>query len=106
MRGKDRVMCSVKYNFDWDPNKASSNLLKHGLSFDEATTVFRDACMLSIYDREHSEEEDRWISIGLSETGRVLVVCHTFREEATGTSVIRIFSTRKATKNEVMHYER
>jgi len=100
------MMSGVKYNFDWDLNKASSNLSKHGVSFDEAATVFRDARMLSIYDREHSKQEDRWVSIGLSETGRLLVVCHTFREEADEISVIRIFSTRKATKNEVMHYER
>ncbi len=98
-------MSGVKYNFDWDSNKASSNLSKHGVSFDEAATVFRDVRMLSIYDREHSKQEDRWVSIGLSETGRLLVVCHTFREETDEVSVIRIFSTRKATKSEVTCYE-
>ena len=98
-------MTISRYNFEWNPNKASSNLSKHGIPFDEATTVFRDVRMISILDREHSKEEERWVSIGLSEIGRLLVVCHTFREESNGKSVIRIFSTRKATKNERAYYE-
>ena len=99
-------MNTVKYNFEWDPNKASSNRVKHGVSFDEAATIFRDARMLSILDGDHSQQEERWISVGLSEMGRLLVVCHTFREETSETSVIRIFSTRKATKQERLHYEK
>lgn len=95
----------IKYSFEWDPAKASSNRAKHGVSFDEAATVFRDARQLSIFDREHSHTEDRWISIGLSELGRPLVVCHTFREADAETSVIRIFSARKATQTEVRQYE-
>jgi uncharacterized DUF497 family protein len=98
-------MSALIYNFEWDPVKASSNRAKHGVSFDEAATVFRDARMLSIYDREHSQTEDRWVSLGLSELGRPLVVCHTFREVDVETSVIRIFSARKATKTEVRKYE-
>jgi len=95
----------VKYNFEWDPKKASSNRVKHRVFFDEAATVFRDARMLSIFDSAHSRSEDRWVTIGLSELGRLLVVCHTFREMNEQTSVIRIISARKATKNEERQYE-
>lgn len=98
-------MSAVSYNFEWDPEKASSNRSKHGVSFDEAATIFRDARMLSIYDREHSQTEDRWVSLGLSELGRPLVVCHTFREVNDEATVIRIFSARRATKTEVRQYE-
>lgn len=98
-------MSAFRYNFEWDPAKAASNREKHGISFDEAATVFRDARMLSIFDRDHSQTEDRWISLGLSELGRPRVVCHTFREIDEETSIIRIFSARKATKTEVRQYE-
>jgi len=98
-------MSAVQYNFEWNPEKATSNRGKHGISFDEAATVFRDVRMLSVYDAEHSQTEDRWVSLGLSELGRLLVVCHTFRETEEETSVIRIFSARKATKKEVRQYE-
>jgi len=99
-------MSTVKYNFEWDPKKASSNRAKHGVSFDEAATIFRDARALSILDGDHGQQEERWISVGLSEMGQLLVVCHTFREETSEASVIRIFSTRKATKQERLHYEK
>jgi uncharacterized protein len=98
-------MYSVQYYFKWDPGKSSSNLSKHGISFEEAATIFRDPNMISIYDNEHSEYEDRWISIGLSETGRLLLVCHTFKDVDRKNSVIRIFSTRKATKSERKQYK-
>lgn len=98
-------MSAVQYNFEWNPEKATSNRGKHGVSFDEAVTVFRDARMLSVYDAEHSQAEERWVSLGLSELGRLLVVCHTFLEIDQEMSVIRIFSARKATKTEVRQYE-
>lgn len=98
-------MSAFRYNFEWDPAKAASNREKHGISFDEAATVFRDARMLSIFDWDHSQTEDCWISLGLSELGRPLVVCHTFREIDEEASIIRIFSARKATKTEVRQYE-
>jgi len=71
---------NVQYDFDWDQQKARSNYLKHGVRFDQAITVFRDPRALSIYDEEHSREEDRWVTVGLSARGGVVVVHHTFEE--------------------------
>ncbi len=93
------------YNFEWDQIKARSNMNKHKISFGEAATVFQDPMALSIFDNEHSEKEDRWITIGLSATGRVILVCHTFKEEDNNNVAIRIFSTRKATKQEIKEYK-
>jgi len=74
------------------------------VAFEEACTVFRDPDALTIYDEKHSEDEDRWITLGLSSSGPVIVVSHTFRELDPGTVSIRIISTRKATKGEQKHY--
>ena len=86
-------MNNVQYYFKWDFRKAFSNLSKHGVSFEEAATIFRDPEMISIFDSEHSEYEDRWISIGLSKTGKLLVVWHTFIDVDKEISTIRIFSS-------------
>jgi hypothetical protein len=95
----------VNYNFEWDLNKARSNQSKHGVSFEEAATVFRDPKALSIFDDEHSTNEDRWITIGISNTGRLLVVCHTFQKDDENDVAIRIFSGRKAIKKEIKQYK-
>ena len=95
----------VIYNFEWDPIKAKSTLDKHGVNFEEAATVFKDPMALSIYDEEHSKEEDRWITIGISNTGRLLVVCHTFQKNDENNVAIRIFSGRKAIKKETKQYK-
>jgi len=68
----------MNYNFEWDPRKARSNYGKHGIRFEEAATVFRDPRALTIFDTDHSEHEDRWITMGISKKGRLLIVCHTF----------------------------
>ena len=94
----------MDYNFEWDPNKAQSNRSKHDVSFEEAATIFRDPMAFSLYDREHSEPEDRWITLGISASGRLLVVCHTFREQGEHSITIRIFSSRKATRREADQY--
>ena len=94
----------MQYNFEWDPVKARSNRAKHSVDFEEAATVFRDPEMLTLYDDEHSVDEDRWITLGISARGRLLIVCHTYREETTDSAVIRIFSSRKATKHEIQEY--
>ena len=88
-------------NFVWDENKAEINLRKHGVSFQEASTVFDDYDALQIYDPDHSEEEDRFIMLGMSSALRILVVCHCYREND---EQIRIISARKATKNETATY--
>jgi uncharacterized DUF497 family protein len=68
----------VRFNFEWDPQKAASNRQKHGLSFELAASVFKDPKAVSIFDADHSGEEDRWITIGMAATGAILVVNHTF----------------------------
>jgi len=88
----------VNYNFEWDPNKARSNQNKHGVCFEEAATVFRDPKALSIFDDEHSTNEDRWVMIGISNTGRLLVVCHTFQKNDKNNIAIRIFQAGKLSK--------
>ena len=95
---------NMDYNFEWDPNKARSNRSKHGASFEEAATVFRDPMALSLYDSEHSETEDRWITLGISVSGRLLVVCHTFQKQDEHSVTIRIFSSRKAIRREAEQY--
>ena len=87
--------------FDWDPVKNMANINKHGISFDEAATVFGDSEALYKPDTEHSNSEDRFIIIGFSENSRLLMVCHCYRESET---VVRIISARKATKSEHAEY--
>lgn len=87
--------------FEWDPTKASSNLKKHQVSFEEAQTVFYDDFAVQFDDDEHSEAEERFIMLGLSAHARLLVVCHC--ERAAG-EVIRLISARKATRNEAKFY--
>ena len=90
---------AVKIQFEWDPNKAARNIEKHQVSFDEAATVFDDMMFITVVDEEHSVDEERYITIGLSKHGRLLLVAHTDREGR-----IRIISARKATKKERQFY--
>jgi uncharacterized DUF497 family protein len=83
--------------FEWDAAKASANLRKHGVAFEEAQTVFSDDWALMIDDPDHSEEEARFVLLGLSAGPRILVVVHAYRS---GQNTIRIISARKATKAE------
>lgn len=87
--------------FDWDEKKAASNLTKHGVSFNEAATVFGDLLGWTFPDRDHSQSEQRWITIGVSESGRILVISHTDRADAE----VRMISARRATKRERKFYE-
>jgi len=91
----------MKLNFEWDDEKAKANLKKHGVSFDEATTVFIDPFSITRYDPDHLVDEQRYIDIGSSDEDRVLVVVYTER----GAS-IRIISCRKATPSERSFYEK
>jgi len=86
--------------FEWDEAKATANVHKHGVSFEEAITIFDDPNTITIFDVEHSDAEDRFVDVGLSASGRVLVVVYTER----GTR-IRIISCRKATPAERRQYE-
>jgi uncharacterized protein len=87
--------------FEWDPAKAAANERKHRVSFDEASTAFADPFARIIFDPDHSEEEDRFVLLGLSMVSRVLVVCHCYRE---GDQVIRLISARKADRHERNQY--
>lgn len=69
----------VAYDFEWDPLKAESNARKHGVTFDQAATVFLDALALTIFDVEHSQHEERWFTLGYDATGGLLAVAHTFQ---------------------------
>ena len=89
-------------DFQWDESKASSNLRKHGISFEEAKTVFSDESARLIADPDHSEDEDRYILLGYSEFSRMLLVCHCYRGDA---DTIRLISARKAEKYEKRQYE-
>ncbi len=87
--------------FEWDDEKAISNLKKHDVSFEEGTTIFNDPLIATILDPDHSKDEERYISIGISVQRRLLVVVHTEREER-----IRLISCRKATNAERKTYEK
>lgn len=88
--------------FEWDDEKAEINIKKHGISFDEAATSFKDCNAIVFDDPEHSDEEDRFILLGFSSKANLLIVCHCYREADT---MIRIISARKATKEESKYYE-
>lgn len=88
--------------FEWDEIKNKRNRAKHGVWFEEARTIFDDPKSQVFHDPEHSDEEDRFLILGMSSATRVLVVVHCYRES---NSLIRIISARKATKKEVKFYE-
>lgn len=89
--------------FEWDNKKEKTNKRKHGISFDDARTAFYDENAIQYFDPDHSDEEDRFILLGISFKLKVLVVCHCFREND---SIIRIISARKADKDEEYEYWR
>ena len=86
--------------FDWDPSKARGNVRKHRIDFDEASTVFADTLSITIPGPDHSEEEERWVTLGLSNRHRLLVVVHTEEDGA-----IRLISARRADRLERRKYE-
>ena len=87
-------------DFEWDPAKSALNLEKHGVSFEEAVTAFRDRLSLTIFDPYSSDDEDRFVLIGQAASGRLLVVVHTDRDES-----VRLVSARLATRRERRAYE-
>ena len=90
-----------KLHFTWDSGKAGGKSKKHGISFDEAETVFYDENGDLMGDPDHSGEEDRFILLGMSARARLVIVCHCYRESD---SVVRIISARKATRREKQFY--
>jgi hypothetical protein len=92
----------MRYDFEWDPHKAALNLRKHRVSFARASGVFRGPNAISIADEEHSETEERWVTIGLDQSEAALVVIHTYAKLDNDQCKIRIISARRATKNEIL----
>ena len=87
--------------FEWDKIKSETNAQKHNVSFEEAKTVFYDPDALLIHDPDHSDDEDRFVIMGISQYLKLLVVCHCYRSNE---EVIRIISARKANRNEIKQY--
>lgn len=95
------TVCMKWLKFEWNNKKDKANIKKHGVSFDEARTVFYDEYAIQFHDPEHSESEDRFLLLGTSFKLKALVVCHCFRRDET---VVRIISARKADKDEKQVY--
>lgn len=87
--------------FEWDSVKADLNKKKHNISFEEAEGVFFDENAIIVHDPDHSDNEDRFVILGISANARLLVVCHCYRQKG---NIIRIISARKATKKESFQY--
>lgn len=88
--------------FEWDAAKARSNKKKHGVSFEEAQSVFYDEFAVQFFDEDNSGSENRFLMLGFSDEARLLIVCHCEREQD---NTVRIISARKATKNESTYYQ-
>ena len=94
------------YRFEWDSNKERANVLKHdGGTFRLASSVLHDPLAITIFDDEHSEREDRWVSIGQAANGQTLVVVHTFMQLDAQRAAVRLITARKADKHERQDYE-
>ena len=95
----------MQLQFEWDPNKAATNLRKHGVSFAEAAEVFKDPLALTLFDECNSTQEERWITLGQVRVRRLVVVVHTWQEQDADVIHVRIISAREATAHEAKHYE-
>jgi uncharacterized DUF497 family protein len=98
-------MNSAELHFEWDPVKAVSNLSKHGVSFAQATTVLADPLALTVFDARHSQDEERWFTLGLSSQGKLLAVAHTYTATGSTSARVRIISAREASRTERQQYE-
>ena len=95
----------MNFDFDWDPNKAASNKIKHGVTFEQAATVLLDALALTVFDSAHSDYEERWFTLGMSQDAQLLAVAHTYAATGPDSATIRIISAREATRTERRQYE-
>ncbi len=102
----ERVVNDRQFQFEWNEVKAAANLVKHGASFELASTVFNDPRLLTIADLEHSKFEERWLSIGCARNGVMLCIIYVWSEVNPTTTKIRIISARKATPSEIRQYGR
>ncbi len=97
-------MADLAYDFEWDAHKAVSNLKKHGVTFEQAASVFLDALSLTVFDEAHSQHEERWFTLGHTAGGVLLAVAHTYQATSSSSTRIRIISARPATKQERHFY--
>jgi uncharacterized DUF497 family protein len=88
----------------WDPAKAKRNLTKHGVAFAQAVTVLLDPRALTVFDDAHSDEEERWFTVGVASDGALLAVAHTYRVTGPNSARVRVISARLATRRERKHY--
>ena len=95
----------IVYDFEWDAAKALSNVAKHGVTFDQAATVFRDVLALTVFDSAHSQSEERWFTLGHDASGALLAVVHTYQATGPTRARVRIISAREATPRERRFYE-
>lgn len=96
----------MRYQFDWDPIKEKQNIRKHKISFRQAATVFRDPNQRSMFDIDHSDKEDRWLTLGIDSGGVLRVVVHTYKQVQRALVEIRIISARRATAVETAQYNK
>ena len=94
----------MKLAFEWDAAKAQSNLAKHGIALEQAATVLTDPLALTVFDAEHSTDEERWFTLGMSQEGKLLALSHTFVTTAPDQARVRLISAREATRNERRQY--
>jgi uncharacterized DUF497 family protein len=95
----------MQLEFTWDPVKAASNLTKHGVSFAQAATVLSDPLALTVFDKAHSEFEERWFTLGLSSEGKLLALAHTYSASGPNSAGVRLISARPAIRQERKLYE-
>lgn len=98
-------MGGTDYEFDWDDSKAATNLSKHKVDFRDAMTVMLDPLAMTFFDAGHSQDEERWVSVGRSSEGALLLVVHTFAATGPNSALVRIISARAASRHERQQYE-
>ena len=92
------------YEFEWDDAKAEGNFTKHGVDFMEAMSVLRDPLLMTRFDDDHSEDEDRWVSLGRASSGKLLLVVHTYTAVSAQHVLVQMISARRPTKREARQY--
>jgi uncharacterized protein len=95
----------MNLDFEWDAVKAATNQSKHGVTFEQASSVWQDGLALTVFDAEHSEFEERWFTLGVNSAGVMMVVSHTFTATGPLHARVRLISARPATRNERKYYQ-
>jgi hypothetical protein len=98
-------MSTLPSDVTWDALKAEANIAKHGVTFAEASTVLLDPLAVTVFDAAHSQEEERWFTLGTSSDGKLLAIAHTYQDSGAAPAKVRIISARPATRRERQQYE-